>query len=217
MKKSLIVSIFLVFLLTLSFISSTTDASIFDDQLKIKIYNTSKQDYTGENLTNFKIEFTSQEDPKWNNKTFNFPLNLTKGLFYESVLFPYRVIITDTTENFDFWEELKDCEVDKGKLDISYTKCNLALEECKNQNLTNCSISLMNCNFNIKEKDLTISSKDEEINKLETEKESTKNNKFIGFGIGCLLGVLGALAYHGKIGTKAQDKSTTEFNRNQAG
>jgi len=201
-----------------------SEADIFGDKLTIKIYNTSKQDYTGENLTSFKIEFISQEKPSFNNKDFTFSVNLaSQNISYKSEAFDYIIpFIIDIPENISFYEKWMDCEVYSAKLDTGYTICNSNLVECREEyegeNATSYKEDLNECTLTIKEKDLDITSKNKEIEDLKEEAEETKNAKYFWGAGGVVLGILGLLFYRGELGKgSVKDKSQGEFNPSQAG
>ena len=216
--NSYIILIFLLF--SISFVLATNNADIFDDEITIKVYNTSKQDYEGTSLTSFNIEFISQKQPQYNNQIFTFSVNLSsQNIGYESESFGYIIpFITDTPENISFYQKWLDCEVYSGKLDTGYTRCVLDLDEYKGENATTNKEALDACNLQTQQKDLEITSKTTEILDLEEKEKNTENSKWF-FGIaGILLGVLGLLIYQVKIGkTNVKERSDNEFNKNNAG
>ncbi len=196
------------------------ESYIVDDELIIKIYNTSKQNYEGISLTSFKIEFISQEDPYNNNKTFSFSVNLSsQDISYESILFDYRVIVANmTVENIDFKEDWQQCTTEKSGYERAWQLCQNNLIKYEGENATICNEELDNCKLTIREKDLDIESKNKEITELGDEKETTKNSKYLWGAIGVVLGILGVLVYRGELGgDKARDKSEGEWNKRQTG
>lgn len=226
-KKAMISLISIFFLLSMPLILAENR----HDTLTIKILGIEYKDLDGDSINDIltiQIDFNSSEDD-FNDQIFIFDMNTT-GIFTEEFLdIPYVVYTDSTPINMDYaqkYDECKDqkssCEIEKGKLDVGYTKCNVNLGECQKkyegENATKCDDELNICNLQIKERDLDLNAKNTEITNFKTEKENTKNSKYFwGIG-GIIIGVLCLLFKEGKIGAgNPQDKSVGEFNKNQAG
>lgn len=169
----------------------------------------------------FRVEFSDDEFGNDENYTFVLQPNITST---SSKSFDFNFIKNETIDTNTFTKylgclkEKTQCEIDKGKLDISYTICNVDLTEYEEGNISKAQANLGTCNLVVKEKDFDITTKQKEIDDLEKEAANTKNSKWFYALIALVIGASGMHFYReNKSGGTARDKSVEEWPKQQAG
>ncbi len=170
-------------------------------------------------VSNNSIEIIDSKFPNINNQNFTYSIT-NKSMSFTNTTFNLIYEINETASGFDFADEYTncltkktECEILKKDIDRGWTECLSSLNRFEGQNATACDDLLDDCELDLERKKVDLESKAREIQDLSNDQEDTRNTKYIYFGAGLLVGVLGLLWKQGKIGNKHHEKSQDELNK----
>lgn len=160
------------------------------------------------NNKNISLTFTSSVDSSNNTVCNIVPIELAFDNYY----------LRNTSQLIDItlMDKYLMCNNEKSNLTISYTVCSDNLFRCNAENPSELKNKISNCTIDNVNLQNLVSQKDNALQIKTNELEDTKNQKFL-FGIGGLiLGIIGILAFQGKL-YNVKDKSMEEFGKSTAG